>query len=51
VAPTFLVTPFDRIFPSQTVRVGPGLLGRTPWPTGPVSARYRPGTVWPWDRF
>jgi hypothetical protein len=51
VSPTFLVTPFDRIFPSRTLRVGAGLLGRTPWPTGPVIARYAPGSVWPYDRF
>lgn len=51
VAPPHLATPFARIFPSHTYRVDAGLLGRMPFPTGPVIARYRPGTVWPWDRF
>ena len=43
--------PFARIFPAELVEVGPGLLGRTPAPTGPVIQRYGGGNPWPWDRF
>jgi hypothetical protein len=43
--------PFARIFPAELVGVGPGLLGRTPMPTGPVIQRYGGGEPWPWDRF
>ena len=43
--------PFARIFPGELVEVGPGLLGRTPMPTGPAIQRYGGGEPWPWDRF
>ncbi|MBA2298760.1 MAG: hypothetical protein H0W14_12075 [Actinobacteria bacterium] len=43
--------PFARIFPAEIVEIGPGLLGRTPAPTGPVIQRYGGGNPWPWDRF
>lgn len=43
--------PFARIFPAEIVEVGPGLLGATPQPTGPVIQRYGGGEPWPWDRF
>ena len=39
--------PFARIFPAELVEVGPGLLGRTPQPTGPVIQRYGGGNPWP----
>ena len=40
----------DPIFPAEIVEVGPGLLGATPAPTGPVIQRYGGGNPWPWDR-
>jgi len=43
--------PFARLFPARIVELGPGLLGRTPPPTGPVVQRYGGGEPWPWDRF
>lgn len=43
--------PFARIFPARIVELGPGLLGCTPPPTGPVIQRYGGGEPWPWDRF
>ncbi len=42
--------PFALIFPAELVEVGPGLLGATPAPTGPVIQRYGGGNPWPWDR-
>ncbi len=41
---------FARTFPAEIVEVGPGLLGATPAPTGPVIQRYGGGNPWPWDR-
>ena len=43
--------PFARIFPAELVEVGPGLLGATPAPTGPMIQRYGGGEPWPWDQF
>ena len=43
--------PFATIFPATLVRVGPGLLGTTPAPVGPVIQRYGGANPWPWDRF
>ncbi len=43
--------PFAALFPARIVTVGPGLLGRTPPPTGPSVQRYGAGNPWPWDRF
>jgi hypothetical protein len=43
--------PFARVFPGRRLRVGPGLLGAVPTPTGPVIGRYGGGNPWPWDRF
>lgn len=43
--------PFAAIFPATLVRVGPGLLGTTPAPVGPVIQRYGGANPWPWDRF
>lgn len=40
-----------RIFLAELVEVGPGRLGRTPAPTGPVIQRYGGGNPRPWDRF
>ena len=42
--------PFARVFPRQLLRVGAGLIGRMPAPTGPVMQRYS-SNPWPWDRF
>jgi hypothetical protein len=44
-------SPFARIFPARSFRVGAGVLGRLPSPTGPGIARYAGGAPWPWDRF
>ncbi len=43
--------PFARIFPNRILELGPGLLGRTPAPTGPGVQRYGGGEPWPSDRF
>ena len=43
--------PFARIFPATLVEIGPGLLGSTPPPTGPVIQRYGGGQPWPWGEF
>lgn len=43
--------PFARIFPARLFEVGPGLLGRVPWPAGPVIERYGSDKPWPADRF
>ncbi len=43
--------PFSRVFPARRLRVGPGLLGTMPAPTGPVGQRYGSDQPWPWDRF
>lgn len=51
VSPPHLATPFATIFPQRSVTIGPGLLGRPPWPTGPGVARYLAEMPWPFDRF
>jgi hypothetical protein len=51
IAPPHLATPFATIFPQRTLHVAAGVLGRTPWPTGPGAQRYVGGVPWPWDRF
>ena len=43
--------PFARIHPARLLTVGPGLLGRTPPPAGPVIERYGSAQPWPGDRF
>ena len=43
--------PFARIFPARILHVGPGVLGRVPWPAGPVIERYGSAQPWPADRF
>lgn len=43
--------PFARLLPTRLLRLGPGLLGRTPWPVGPVTQRDGSGNPWPADRF
>jgi hypothetical protein len=43
--------PFARVFAGRLLRVGPGLLGRTPPPAGPTIERYGSARPWPWDRF
>ena len=43
--------PFARIFPARVLHVGPGLLGRVPWPAGPTIERYGSAQPWPADRF
>ena len=43
--------PFARIFPARVLRVGAGVLGRVPWPAGPVIERYGSAQPWPADRF
>ena len=43
--------PFAALFPTRRVRLGAGLLGRTPTPVGPSIQRYGAANPWPWDRF
>jgi hypothetical protein len=43
--------PFARVFPPRLLHVGPGVLGRVPWPAGPVIERYGSAQPWPADRF
>ena len=43
--------PFARVFPARVLHVGAGLLGRVPWPAGPVIERYGSAQPWPADRF
>ncbi len=43
--------PFATLFPTRRVRLGGGLLGRTPTPVGPGIQRYGAANPWPWDRF
>lgn len=43
--------PFATMFPARRLRLGPGLLGRTPTPVGPGIQRYGAANPWPWDRF
>lgn len=42
---------FAVLFPTRRVRLGAGLLGRTPTPVGPGIQRYGAANPWPWDRF
>ena len=51
ISPPHLATPFATIFPQRTLEVGPGLLGHTPWPTGPGTQRYVGDVPWPYDRY
>lgn len=51
VSPPHLATPFATIFPQRVLHVGPGVLGRPPWPTGPGTERYVADVPWPFDRF
>jgi hypothetical protein len=43
--------PFARVFPSRVLHVGAGVLGRVPWPAGPVIERYGSARPWPADRY
>jgi hypothetical protein len=43
--------PFARVFPARVLHVGAGVLGRVPWPAGPVIERYGSAQPWPADRF
>lgn len=43
--------PFARVVPARLLDVGPGLIGRTPHPAGPVIERYGADRPWPVDRF
>lgn len=43
--------PFARVFPARVLHVGAELLGRVPWPAGPVIERYGSAQPWPADRF
>ena len=43
--------PFARVFPPRVLHVGAGVLGRVPWPAGPVIERYGSAQPWPADRF
>jgi hypothetical protein len=43
--------PFARVFPARLLHVGAGVLGRVPWPAGPVIERYGSAQPWPADRF
>ncbi len=43
--------PFANLFPAVVLRVGEGILGRMPAPTGPGTQRYGADNPWPWDRF
>jgi hypothetical protein len=43
--------PFARVHPARVLEVGAGLLGRAPWPAGPVIERYGSAQPWPADRF
>ena len=43
--------PFARIFKARVLHVGAGVLGRVPWPAGPVIERYGSAQPWPADRF
>ena len=43
--------PFARIFPARILEVDRGVLGRMPWPAGPVIERYGSAQPWPADRF
>ena len=43
--------PFARVFPPRLLHVDAGVLGRVPWPAGPVIERYGSAQPWPADRF
>lgn len=43
--------PFARVAPAELLRVGPGVLGRVPAPTGPTIERHGSAQPWPWDVF
>jgi len=43
--------PFARLFAPRVLHVGAGVLGRVPWPAGPVIERYGSAQPWPADRF
>jgi hypothetical protein len=43
--------PFARVFQPRLLHAGAGLLGRVPWPAGPVIERYGSAQPWPADRF
>jgi hypothetical protein len=43
--------PFARVFPARVLHVGAGVLGRVPWPAGPVIERYGSAQPWPADRY
>lgn len=43
--------PFARLFQARVLHVGAGVLGRMPWPAGPVIERHGSAQPWPADRF
>jgi hypothetical protein len=43
--------PFARVFPARLLEVPAGVLGRVPWPAGPVIERYGSAQPWPAERF
>ena len=43
--------PFARVFPARLIDVPAGVLGRVPWPAGPVIERYGSAQPWPAERF
>jgi hypothetical protein len=43
--------PFGVLFPASVLQVEAGILGRMPFPAGPVTQRYGPENPWPSDRF
>jgi len=43
--------PFARLFPARVLHVSAGVLGRMPWPAGPVIERHGSAQPWPADRF
>jgi len=43
--------PFGRLFAPRVLHVGAGVLGRVPWPAGPVIERHGSAQPWPAERF
>jgi hypothetical protein len=43
--------PFARVFPARILRVGAGVLGRSPAPCGPTIERYGSAQPWPYEFF
>jgi len=43
--------PFTRVQPGRVLRVGAGLFGSAPAPTGPTIERHGSAQPWPWELF